>query len=89
LRRVTLNDYRARHGLLREHADPGAAAPGFAGPISNPVILAGDIHSSWFNNLSVNFDDPTATVVAAEFVATRVSSDFPAAFVPFIEAASP
>ena len=57
--------------------------------ISNPVVLAGDIHSSWFSNLTLNFDDPNAAVVAAEFVATSVTSDFPAAFVPFIEQANP
>jgi alkaline phosphatase D len=57
--------------------------------ISNPIVLAGDIHSSWFSNLTLNFNDPSAAVVAAEFVAASVSSDFPAAFVAPIEATNP
>jgi alkaline phosphatase D len=48
--------------------------------VSNPVILAGDIHSSWFSDLKVNFDDPAAPTVASEYVSTSISSDFPAAF---------
>ena len=42
--------------------------------IVNPVVLTGDIHSNWVNDLKVNFqreDDPT---VATEFVGTSISS---------------
>ena len=48
--------------------------------VSNPVVLAGDIHSAWFNDLKLDFDDPASRTVAVEFVATSVSSDFPVAF---------
>ncbi|MEM8670369.1 MAG: alkaline phosphatase D family protein [Planctomycetota bacterium] len=42
--------------------------------ISNPVVLTGDIHSNWANELRVNDrrdEDPT---IATEFVATSLSS---------------
>jgi alkaline phosphatase D len=48
--------------------------------VRNPVVLAGDIHSTWFNDLRVDPDDATAPVVASEYVGTSISSDFPAAF---------
>jgi alkaline phosphatase D len=42
--------------------------------ISNPVSLAGDMHSNWANNLIADFDDLESKVVASEFVATSISS---------------
>jgi alkaline phosphatase D len=57
--------------------------------ISNPVVLAGDIHSSWFSDLRVNPDDLSSPVVASEFVATSISSDFPALFDGPIKQANP
>lgn len=45
--------------------------------VVNPVVLGGDIHSSWFSDLKVDFDDPAGRVVASEFVATSISSAFP------------
>ncbi|MEU6239179.1 alkaline phosphatase D family protein, partial [Kitasatospora sp. NPDC047058] len=48
--------------------------------VANPVVLAGDIHSSWFSDLRIDRDDLAGTPVAVEFTATSVSSDFPAAF---------
>ena len=38
--------------------------------ISNPVVLTGDIHSNWANELMVDFDQPESQVVATEFVGT-------------------
>jgi alkaline phosphatase D len=70
----------ARQRLLRLLADAHVA---------NPVVLAGDIHSTWISELKVNFDDPAAPSVAAEFVGTSISSDFPAAFDAPIKAANP
>jgi len=43
---------------------------------SNPVVLTGDIHSSWAANLLADFDDPASDAVAAEFVGTSISSAF-------------
>lgn len=57
--------------------------------VPNPIVLAGDIHSSWVSDLKVDFDDPDSPVVAAEFVATSVSSNFPEAFDAPIKAANP
>lgn len=42
--------------------------------VSNPVVLTGDIHSNWVNDLKVDFDDVKSPVVASEFVCTSISS---------------
>jgi alkaline phosphatase D len=42
---------------------------------SNPVVLTGDVHSSWVGNLAMDFDDADSEVVGTEFVGTSVSSD--------------
>ena len=41
---------------------------------SNPVILTGDIHSNWVNDLKVDFRDADAPAVATEFVGTSITS---------------
>ncbi len=43
-------------------------------PALNPVVLGGDIHSNWANNLIADFDDLGSKVVASEFVGTSISS---------------
>jgi alkaline phosphatase D len=55
---------------------------------TNPVTLAGDIHSTWVNDLKLDFDDPASPVVASEFVSTSITSNFPAALVPVVEASN-
>lgn len=42
--------------------------------ISNPVVLTGDIHTNWVNDLLVDFDRPEEPAVATEFVCTSISS---------------
>ena len=42
--------------------------------VRNPVVLTGDIHSHWVNDLLEDFDDPASRVVATEFVGTSISS---------------
>jgi alkaline phosphatase D len=42
--------------------------------IANPVVLGGDLHSFWANDLKLDFNDPASPVVATEFVGTSVSS---------------
>ena len=42
--------------------------------ISNPVVLTGDIHTNWVNDLKIDYDDPNAATVATEFVGTSISS---------------
>lgn len=41
---------------------------------SNPVVLAGDIHSNWVTDLKPDFADPGSPVVGTEFVGTSISS---------------
>ena len=43
---------------------------------SNPVIITGDIHSSWVHDIKTDFDDPQSGTVATEFVGTSISSSF-------------
>jgi alkaline phosphatase D len=57
--------------------------------VDNPVVLAGDIHSTWLSELKLDFDRPESPSVAVEFVATSISSDFPVAFDAPIKAANP
>jgi alkaline phosphatase D len=45
--------------------------------IANPVVLSGDIHSFWANDLKLDFDDAASPVVASEFVGTSVSAHPP------------
>jgi alkaline phosphatase D len=42
--------------------------------VPNPVVIGGDIHSFWVNDLPLDFDDPRSPVVATEFVGTSISS---------------
>lgn len=42
--------------------------------VSNPVVLTGDIHSSWVTRLLRDFDDERSPVVATELVGTSVTS---------------
>jgi alkaline phosphatase D len=57
--------------------------------VANPIVLAGDIHSTWISDLKLNFDDPASPVVAAEFVGTSISSNFPVEFDAPIKQANP
>ena len=41
---------------------------------SNPIVLTGDIHTNWVNDLKVDFRDAKAPVVATEFVGTSITS---------------
>lgn len=42
--------------------------------IANPVVITGDIHSNWVNDLKIDFDRPDDPTVATEFVGTSISS---------------
>ncbi|MCA9187318.1 MAG: alkaline phosphatase D family protein [Planctomycetales bacterium] len=42
--------------------------------VPNPVVLTGDIHSNWVNELRVDDRRPETNVIATEFVATSLSS---------------
>ncbi len=55
----------ARQRLLQQVRDTGLA---------NPVVIGGDIHSFWANDLKLDFDDPAAPVIAAEFVGSSITA---------------
>lgn len=40
----------------------------------NPIVIAGDIHSNWANNLQLDSADEKSPAVATEFVGTSISS---------------
>jgi len=42
--------------------------------VANPIVLTGDIHSNWANELKIDFDDEKSPTVANEFVGTSMSS---------------
>jgi alkaline phosphatase D len=41
---------------------------------SNPIILGGDWHSSWVNDLKEYFNNPKSKTLATEFIGTSISS---------------
>ena len=42
--------------------------------VANPIVLTGDIHANWVNDLKVDFDRAEDAVVATEFVGSSISS---------------
>jgi alkaline phosphatase D len=42
--------------------------------VSNPVVITGDSHAFWANDLKVDFDDASAPVVATELVGSSISA---------------
>jgi alkaline phosphatase D len=45
--------------------------------LPNPVILGGDIHSFWVNDVKADFNDPESATVATEIVGTSLTSAGP------------
>ena len=41
---------------------------------ANPVVISGDIHSNWANDLKPQSFDPRSPVLATEFAGTSISS---------------
>lgn len=41
---------------------------------SNPVVITGDIHATFVNDLKLNFQDPNSPTVGTEFVGTSIST---------------
>jgi alkaline phosphatase D len=56
----------ARNRITRRFADSG---------VRNPVVITGDWHSTFVNDIKRNFDRPDSPVVATEFVGTSISSN--------------
>ena len=42
--------------------------------VANPVVIGGDIHSFWANDLKLDFDNPKSPTVATELVGTSITS---------------
>lgn len=42
--------------------------------IANPVVLSGDVHKNYANNLLSDFNDPDSSIVGTEFVGTSMTS---------------
>ena len=60
------NGYPANRARLLQHIHDSK--------VSNPVVVTGDIHSFFANDLKLDFDDPNSPIVATEFVGTSISS---------------
>jgi alkaline phosphatase D len=60
------NGYPASRARLLQHIHDSKVA--------NPVVIGGDIHSFWNNDLKLDFDDPRSPVVATELVGTSITS---------------
>ena len=43
----------------------------------DPIVLTGDVHSSWVGSLATDFDDPTSERIGTEFVGPGISSAAP------------
>lgn len=41
---------------------------------ANPVVLTGDWHSSWVNDVTADYTDPASEILMSEFVGTSISS---------------
>jgi alkaline phosphatase D len=44
--------------------------------VSNPVVITGDTHCSWVQDLKLDFRDPKSPTIGTEFVGTSISSSF-------------
>lgn len=42
--------------------------------VANPVVIGGDVHMFFVNDIKRNFDDPRSAAVASEFVGTSITS---------------
>ncbi|MFJ5228356.1 alkaline phosphatase D family protein [Kitasatospora sp. NPDC088391] len=42
--------------------------------VRNPVVLTGDVHSSWANDLKADYANPSSATIGAELVCTSVTS---------------
>lgn len=70
--------FASRNRILRAVSDYGAG---------NTIVLTGDVHSSWVNQLKVDGADGASPVIATEFVGPSLTSHFPTRFIPVILAA--
>jgi len=55
----------ARQRILQHIVDAGVA---------NPVVLTGDIHTSWAADVLLDWDDPNAKPIGSEFICTSITA---------------
>jgi alkaline phosphatase D len=60
------NGYPANRQRLLQHIHDSK--------VPNPVVVSGDIHSFFANDLKLDFDDQASPIVATEFVGSSISS---------------
>jgi alkaline phosphatase D len=72
------NGYPANRARLLHHLHDAK--------VKNPVVIGGDSHAFWANDLKIDSFDPRSPVVATEFVGTSITSFGPPydAFMSFI-----
>jgi alkaline phosphatase D len=72
------NGYPASRARLLHHIQDSK--------VKNPVVIGGDSHSFWANDLKIDSFDPRSSVVATEFVGTSITSYGPPydAFMSFV-----
>ncbi len=61
--------YPAARNRLLQHIDSRS--------IANTVVLTGDIHSAWVNDLKMDFEDASSATISTEFVCTSITADNP------------
>jgi alkaline phosphatase D len=44
--------------------------------VANPIVITGDVHSSWVHDLKLDFQNPNSPTIGTEFVGTSISSGF-------------
>jgi alkaline phosphatase D len=42
--------------------------------VVNPVVLTGDVHASWANNLKADYANPSSATIGTELVCTSITS---------------
>jgi alkaline phosphatase D len=55
--------------------------------VANPIVLTGDIHSSFVADLKRDFLEPKSKLIGTEFVGTSIASVFPEIAIGFAQAA--
>ena len=68
--RRPLTDAWNGYPAARDRMSAALAHPG----ASNPIVLSGDVHANWANDLMADYDDPGSEVIGAEFVGTSIST---------------
>jgi alkaline phosphatase D len=72
-----------RNGVIGHWTDGWSGHPAararFVGQLAetraaNPVVMTGDIHSFWVNDIKRDFADPRAPAIATELVGTSITS---------------